>query len=146
MRTLLFELRPTALADAELSDLLRQLSESVIGRARVPITLEIEGNCAVPTDVKIALYRIAQEALNNIAKHSEASHAQITLHCQPRQVSLDIIDNGHGFDVTKVAPGSFGLGNMHERANHIGALLKIESKAGEGTEITVDWHDNGAEV
>ena len=146
MRTLLFELRPTALADAELSDLLRQLSESVIGRARVPITLEIEGNCAIPTDVKIALYRIAQEALNNIAKHSEASRAQITLHCQPHQVSLDIIDNGHGFDVTKVAPGSFGLGNMRERANHIGALLKIESKAGEGTEITVDWHDNGGEV
>src|SRR5271157_2533592 len=47
MRTLLFELRPAALADAELGDLLRQLSESVIGRARVPITLEVEGNCAV---------------------------------------------------------------------------------------------------
>ena len=70
MRTLLFELRPAALADAELSDLLRQLAESVIGRARVPVTLEVEGTCAIPPDVKIAFYRIAQEALNNIAKHS----------------------------------------------------------------------------
>ena len=88
MRTLLFELRPAALADAELSDLLRQLSESVIGRARVPVTLEVEGTCEIPPDVKIAFYRIAQEALNNIAKHSGASHAQITLHCQPHQISM----------------------------------------------------------
>ena len=59
MRTLLFELRPAALADAELSDLLRQLAESVIGRARVPVTLEVEGTCVIPPDVKIAFYRIA---------------------------------------------------------------------------------------
>ena len=146
MRTLLFELRPAALADAELSDLLRQLAESVIGRARVPVELEVEGTCVIPPDVKIAFYRIAQEALNNIAKHSGASRAQITLHCQPRQVSMNIIDNGHGFDINQVAPGSFGLGNMQERANHIGAALKIDSKAGEGTEITVTWQDNAEEV
>jgi signal transduction histidine kinase len=96
--------------------------------------------------VKIAFYRIAQEALNNIAKHSGASHAQITLYCQPHQVSMNIIDNGHGFDVTQVASGSFGLGNMKERANHIGAVLKIESKIGEGTEITITWQDNVEEV
>jgi signal transduction histidine kinase len=126
--------------------LLRQLSESVIGRARVPITLEVEGNCVIQTDVKIALYRIAQEALNNIAKHSGASRAQISLHCQPHQVSMDIIDNGHGFDINRVAPGSFGLGNMNERASHIGASLKIESKVGEGTEIIVNWQDNTGEA
>jgi len=93
MRTLLFELRPAALADAELSDLLRQLAESVIGRARVPVTLEVEGTCVIPTDVKIAFYRIAQEALNNIAKHSGATRAQITLQCESHQVSMHIIDN-----------------------------------------------------
>jgi signal transduction histidine kinase len=146
MRTLLFELRPAALADAELSDLLRQLSESVIGRARVPVTLEVEGTCAIPTDVKIAFYRIAQEALNNIAKHSGVSRAQITLHCEPHQVSMQIIDNGHGFDMNQTAPGSFGLGNMNERANHIGAKLQIESKIGEGTEISVTWQDTAGKV
>jgi len=145
MRTLLFELRPAALADAELSDLLRQLAESVIGRARVPVTLEVEGTCTIPTDVKIAFYRIAQEALNNIAKHSGASRAQITLHCQPDQIAMHIIDNGHGFDIAQVAPGSFGLGNMQERANQIGAILRTDSKIGEGTEITVTWHDNARE-
>jgi signal transduction histidine kinase len=145
MRTLLFELRPAALADAELSDLLRQLAESVIGRARVPVELEVEGICVIPPDVKIALYRIAQETLNNIAKHSGASRAQITLHCQPHQVAMNIIDNGHGFDINQVATGSFGLGNMQERASHIGAALKVDSKVGEGTEITVVWHDNAGE-
>jgi signal transduction histidine kinase len=59
---------------------------------------------------------------------------------------MHIIDNGHGFDMNQVAPGSFGLGNMDERANHIGAVLKIDSKVGEGTEITVVWHYNAEEV
>jgi signal transduction histidine kinase len=84
--------------------------------------------------------------LNNIAKHSGASHAQITLHCQPQAVSLHIIDNGHGFDINQGGAGSFGLGNMKERANQIGAVLKLESKVGEGTELTVDWHENAGEA
>jgi PAS domain S-box-containing protein len=146
MRTLLFELRPAALADADLNDLLRQLAESVIGRARVPVTLEVDGSCEIPPDVKIALYRIAQEALNNIAKHSGASRAQVSLHCQPHRIILQIIDNGHGFDMLQVAPGSFGLSNMKERAGQIGAELKIESKIDQGTEITIDWHGNAGEV
>ena len=146
MRTLLFELRPAALADADLNDLLRQLAESVIGRARVPVTLEVEGACEIPPDVKVALYRIAQEALNNIAKHSGASQAQVSLHCQPQGINLQIIDNGHGFDISRAAPGSFGLNNMKERAGQIGAALRIESKINQGTEITVDWHDHAGEV
>jgi PAS domain S-box-containing protein len=146
MRTLLFELRPAALADAELSDLLHQLAESVMGRALLPVTLEVEGTCKIPTDVKVALYRIAQEALNNIVKHSGATRAQVTLQCQPDEVNLHIIDNGQGFDVSQVTAGSFGLGNMSERANHISALLKIESRVNEGTEITVVWHNKAEEV
>jgi PAS domain S-box-containing protein len=146
MRTLLFELRPAALADADLNDLLRQLADSVFGRARVLVTLEVNGTCEIPPDVKIALYRIAQEALNNIVKHSGATSARITLRCQPPDIALNIIDNGHGFDITQVAPVSFGLGNMKERANHIGASLQIESKVNEGTEITVSWNYNAREV
>ena len=146
MRTLLFELRPAALADAELSDLLHQLAESVMGRALLPVTLEIEGTCKIPADIKVALYRIAQESLNNIVKHSGASRVQVTLHCQLQEVVLHIIDNGQGFDISKVASGSFGLGNMHERASQVGAALKIESKLNEGTEITVNWHNNAEEV
>jgi len=68
MRTLLLELRPTALAEASLDDLLRQLGEAVTGRTGVPVTMTVEGRCALPEDVHVALYRIAQEALNNVAK------------------------------------------------------------------------------
>jgi PAS domain S-box-containing protein len=144
MRTLLFELRPAALADAELGELLRQLSESLMGRARIPATLEIERSCQIPVDVKVAFYRIAQEALNNIARHSRASRAQLTLHCGPG-VTLHIIDNGSGFDISREPTGSFGLGNMAERAKQIGALLEIRSKINEGTEISVNWQDPAGE-
>jgi PAS domain S-box-containing protein len=146
MRTLLFELRPAALADADLNDLLRQLAESVIGRARVPVTLEVEGSPEIPPDVKIVFYRIAQEALNNIAKHSGASRAQVNLRCRPHDITMRISDNGHGFDTERVAAGSFGLNNIRERAGQIGASLKIESKIDQGTNITVDWQDNAGEV
>ncbi len=146
MRTLLFELRPAALADAELGDLLRQLGEAVNGRARLPVLVEVEGICEIPVDVKIALYRIAQEALNNVAKHSGASRWQVTLQCESQGVTLHIIDNGHGFDVSRTASGGFGLGNMSERANQIGASLKIESKINEGTEITVVWSEHAGEM
>jgi PAS domain S-box-containing protein len=142
MRTLLFELRPAALGDAELNDLLHQLAESVTGRTRIPVTIEVNGTCDVSPDVKIALYRIAQEALNNIAKHSGAGKARITLDCEAHRILMHIIDNGHGFDITRVTPGSFGLGNMNERANHIGAKLNIDSKIDEGTVIEVTWQDN----
>jgi PAS domain S-box-containing protein len=146
MRTLLFELRPAALADAGLGDLLRQLAEAVNGRARVPVAVEVDESCEIPTDTKIALYRIAQEALNNVAKHSGATRAQVTLHCLPGQVTLHIIDNGHGFDMTQAPQGGFGLGNMKERANQIGAALKIESKVNEGTEVTVTWNKPAGEI
>jgi PAS domain S-box-containing protein len=146
MRTLLFELRPAALADAELGDLLRQLAEAVNGRARLPVTVEVEGTCEIPVDVKIALYRIAQESLNNVAKHSGATRAQVTFHCESHQVTLHIIDNGHGFDSSQTASGGFGLNNMTERANQIGASLKIDSKVSEGTEITVIWNNRAEEM
>jgi PAS domain S-box-containing protein len=145
MRTLLFELRPAALADAELNDLLRQLAESVIGRARVAVSFQADGAAQIPADVKIALYRIAQEALNNIARHSGASRAEVVLHGQPGRINLVISDNGQGFDPTQVASGSFGLDNMRERAGQIGAAFEIRSAPGRGTAVSVDWRDRTGE-
>ena len=82
MRTLLLELRPAALAEANLPDLLKQLGEAVVGRARIPVEVETEEGCIVlPADVRVAFYRIAQEALNNVAKHSGASKARVSLTC-----------------------------------------------------------------
>jgi two-component system nitrate/nitrite sensor histidine kinase NarX len=139
MRTLLLELRPSALVEVPLGDLLRQLGESITGRARVPVAVEIEGDCTVPVEVKVALYRIAQEALNNIAKHAGASRASVSLHCQAKGVALRVSDDGRGFDASDISPQSLGVGIMRERAQAIGAELEIESAPGEGTQIAVVW-------
>jgi signal transduction histidine kinase len=139
MRTLLMELRPSALAEARLSELLRQLAESIAGRARVPVDLKVEGECSLDAGVKVALYRIAQEALNNIAKHAGASAATIRLSCQPGLVELRVADDGIGFDPTTLPANSLGLGIMGERAESIGAELEINSQPGNGTEISVTW-------
>jgi PAS domain S-box-containing protein len=139
MRTLLFELRPAALADAELGDLLKQLAESVTGRARLPVSTVIEGQCTLPPDTKIALYRIAQEALNNIAKHSGAESAQVELRRSSEKVELRVRDNGTGFDVLKASNRSLGLGIMRERARAIGATIEINSEPGRGTEVIAVW-------
>ena len=145
MRTLLFELRPAALADAELADLLKQLAESVTGRARVPVSTRFEGHCMLPPDTKIALYRIAQEALNNIAKHSGADEGQILMSSEEGRVELRIKDNGTGFDRTKVSGKSLGLGIMQERARAIGASLDVRSEAGRGTEVIAIWRSSTKE-
>jgi len=141
MRTLLYELRPASLAEVDLTELLRQLTLSVSGRSKVAVNLDADCKRDIPVEVKLALYRITQEALNNIVKHSGATHSQVTLRGGLDGVSVHIIDDGHGFDVATDGLGSFGLGNMRERASQIGAHLAIESKADEGTEVLVEWHD-----
>ena len=149
MRTLLMELRPAALTKAKLDDLLRQLAEGVIGRARVPVTLKVEGQGALPPDVHVALYRIAQETLNNVAKHAEASQATVGLYYAPPpageteggRVELRISDDGRGFDVDQVSSDHLGLGIMRERAEGIGATLTIKSQPGHGAQVVVTWTD-----
>lgn len=143
MRTLLLELRPAALEEANLRDLLHQLAESITGRARVPVALEVEGECDLEVEVKIALYRIAQEALNNVAKHSAASAATMRLICRPGQVELSVCDDGLGFDPNTRPLNSLGLGIMRERAEAIGAALTLDSRPGCGTQITVLWRSPG---
>ncbi len=139
MRTLLLELRPAALTDAEPGDLLRQLAESINSRARIPVIVDIQGHCALPPEIKVALYRIAQEALNNVAKHSEATEARVIFICQEKKVELIITDNGKGFDASVIKPDSLGLGIMRERARNIGASLDIDSRPGQGTRVIIVW-------
>ncbi|MGD8515441.1 MAG: PAS domain S-box protein [Anaerolineae bacterium] len=137
MRTLLFELRPAALEEADLETLLRQLGDALSGRTRIPVSIAVEGSTDLPPEVKISLYRIAQEAFNNIAKHAGATHVSVALHRQPHEVTLRIADNGRGFDLAAVAPGRMGLGIMRERAHEIGASFRLHSLPGQGTEISV---------
>lgn len=139
MRTLLLELRPTKLVEVEITELLRQLADSVSGRARVPVTVEVEGDAEIPPDVKVALYRIAQEALNNVAKHAQATHAQVFLRRAPDFVELAVADDGVGFHFDTIKPEHLGLGIMRERAEDIGASLTVHSKIDQGTQVTARW-------
>ena len=97
----------------------------------------MEGERPLPPETQIALYRIAQEALNNITKHAGAGQAIIKLLFLPQAVSLTIQDDGRGFDLSGASPNSLGLGIMRERAEKIGAKLTINSQIGEGTTVTI---------
>jgi signal transduction histidine kinase len=99
----------------------------------------------------VALYRIAQEALNNVVKHARARSVEVRLRCisdsPPLQseladgvsVELCISDDGCGFDPNNVPSDHLGLGIMHERAQDIGAVLEIKSEPGRGTRVMVVW-------
>jgi signal transduction histidine kinase len=145
MRALLLELRPSALAETNLADLLRQLAEAATGREGTPVLVSIEGACEMPPDVHVALYRIAQEALNNVVKHAQASQVRISLHCSApggdseALIELCVCDDGRGFDPDRAPSDRLGLGIMRERAQAIGAALTIESQPRQGTRVTVAW-------
>lgn len=143
MRTLLLELRPATLTESSLDELLRQLAEATVGRTRLPVDLAIEGQGALPPEVQVAFYRIAQESLNNIAKHAEADHVTLRLTYNEQVVRLTIHDDGRGFDPARAAPNSLGLSIMRERAVKIEADLQIESQIGRGTRVMVRWPSDG---
>ncbi len=139
MRTLLLEMRPESLARSDLKSLLTQLADAFVGRVRVPLHLEIHGDGQLPQDVKIVFYRVAQEALNNIAKHSGARQVELHAHSQPGHMHLCIQDDGLGFDAISIPPGHLGMAIMRERAGSIGACLQIASHLGQGTTVELDW-------
>jgi signal transduction histidine kinase len=139
MRTLLLELRPSALVEVELSDLLRQLSEAFTGRSRIPIKLDVDSSIQIPADVKVGLYRIAQEALNNIVKHAGASEVTLALRGQDNGLELSIADNGRGFDPCCISSEHLGLKIMSERSREIGVCLTVDSQVGSGTKVLAQW-------
>jgi len=139
MRTLLLEMRPESLERSDIQSLLTQLSDAFVGRVRVPVSLVIQGECELTHEVKLVFYRVAQEALNNIAKHSGARQVDVRLECQPGQVNLCIQDDGLGFEPDAIQPGHMGISFMRERVDSIGARLMIESQIGQGTTVELDW-------
>jgi nitrate/nitrite-specific signal transduction histidine kinase len=139
MRTLLLEMRPESLKRADLKTLITQLTDAFIGRVRIPVDLQIHGTCDLSQEIKIVFYRVAQEALNNIAKHSGARQVSLHLDCQPDHLHLRIQDDGLGFDTGSIPPGHMGVAIMRERASSIGACLMILSQPDQGTTVTLDY-------
>lgn len=139
MRTLLLELRPSALLETNLADLLRQLAETVKGRARLSVAFTSSGYCALPPPVQIAFFRIAQESLNNVIKHARAKQLGIELNCNEHEVAMLIYDDGRGFDPSKIMKRQFGLKIMRERAAEAGITLQVLTKPDYGTTVRAVW-------
>jgi signal transduction histidine kinase len=143
MRALLAELRPSTLTDADLGDLLRLLGNAFTGRTNISATVTVVGEGNLPAEAQVAIYRICQEALNNIAKHAGASKVEINLKHDGNSIELGIHDNGQGFDPEQPIPsGHYGLSMMRERAEEVGAQLLITSQVGHGTELIICWKEN----
>lgn len=140
MRTLLTELRPATLVEMKLSELLTQLASATSSRSRIPVKTEIDYHEMFPAQVQVALYRSAQEALNNIVKHSNATEARVTLNRQADTVHLIVEDNGCGIEIEGLFPTSIGLSIMRERVRSISGEIEITSKPGKGTKIHVQWN------
>lgn len=139
MRTLLLELRPATLTETNLGDLIRQLCLAFTGRTQIPVDVSVEGDFVLPPDVQVGFYRIAQELLNNVAKHAQASNVTVRLSEVAGQILLRVCDDGRGFDLESVPSGHMGLGIIRERAAAIGAMLDVDSRPGGGTVAGVFW-------
>jgi signal transduction histidine kinase len=139
MRVMLRELRPHTITATKLETLLTQLCDGIAARHDIPLDVNIDPIFELQPKVHIALYRIAQETMNNIAKHAEANQVSLHLSCDEEAVHLIIRDDGHGFEIQNEPSEHMGLEIMHERAARIGANLTIQSQPGHGTTVAVTW-------
>ncbi|MCA9881725.1 MAG: GAF domain-containing protein [Anaerolineae bacterium] len=148
LRAMLFELRPSALEDADIQKLLEQMIQAIGGRTMMDVQLETRGDAytGLSLEVKVALYRIAQESINNAIQHATASSMLISLYATEDWVQLTISDNGRGFDPHKTYQGHMGLRIMQERAQWIGATLTITSQPNQGTTIDVIWKQHAQDA
>jgi len=140
MRALIFELRPESLAREGLLNALTKQASAVGARNSLPVEIDLCGREPdVPLDVKDAIYRIAQEALHNAAKHARAGRLRLHFTCQDDRLMLDVGDDGVGFDPAGPHPGHLGLHSMRERATRAGGLLSIDSVPGRGTCVHAEF-------
>lgn len=138
MTRLIKDLRPGSLQEQGLADALNDYTLLFGAREHILIYLEVQGNDALlPPSVAEALYRVAQEALHNVARHSRATRVDVHLRCIPEQVALTIRDNGVGFDTSQPRRG-LGLANMEERVMTVGGVLTVVSRTGAGTLVLAE--------
>jgi signal transduction histidine kinase len=149
MRTLLLELRPASVVKTPLHELLAQLTEAITGRIELTFGLFVEQIPPLPEEVHTAFYRIAQEALNNVVKHAQATRVSVRLSAaRPATIAAEdvepvvvlvIEDDGVGFSNWKEGLIHLGISIMNERAAAIRADLSVESQPGYGTRVTLNW-------
>ncbi len=140
LRNFSHELRPTVLDDYGLLPALQTLAEKFSKRFGLPVSVDGKVAPRLSKTIEAAMYRVAQEALNNVARHAKASRVNIRLWRAPGEFHCCIRDDGVGFDPVAVAKGSrntLGLLGMRERLNVLGGTLRIESTPQQGTELKI---------
>lgn len=139
LRLLVYELRPSILEEQGLAAALLERLEAVEMRSGIDVTLDIEGNQALPLNVQNELFWVVLEGLNNIVKHARARHVQLRMVEQDNCCRLTLTDDGSGFDVnTARRYGGYGLKTIGERLAQFGGGLTIHSQPGAGTTLVIE--------
>jgi signal transduction histidine kinase len=133
---LIHELSPPEMEGRSLADAIRQYAAEWAHSSAIEVNLHVEQDQDLTPEASQALYRMIQEALANVARHSQATRAEIRLAYELETIRLEIVDNGVGFDIKHPREG-FGLNSMRERAAALGGTLELASQVGEGTSITI---------
>jgi signal transduction histidine kinase len=137
MRLFIYQLRAPDLAGVGLVGALQQRLSTVEGRANVDTRLLADEAIVLPEPVEQTFYWIAREALNNTLRHAEATAVTVYLRRSNRQVTLEVVDDGRGFDPHRLTGGGQGLAGMRERAEQIRAGLEVVSAPGRGTRVKI---------
>jgi PAS domain S-box-containing protein len=135
MRALIFELRPESLETEGLAAALEKQAAALRARHEIEVSTSLCDEPEAPLESKEALYRIAQEAMHNTVKHARANKVELEMACDSGSLSLEVSDDGVGFDTGGEFPGHLGLRSMRERAMRLGGTFRVESAAGGGTRI-----------
>jgi signal transduction histidine kinase len=140
-RRALQDLRAQPLEDLGLELALRNLVQALADRAAIETEVDISPNLpALPPEVEQSIYRIAQEALENVAQHASAQHASLGLKTNGKMIELTVADDGGGFDPKSVSgDGRFGIKGMQERAAVVGGSLSVGSRSKRGTIVRFTW-------
>ena len=136
LTTLIKELRPAALEGKGLIEALRELMTQWMQQTGIIAKLQVEGQQTLPLTVEEALFRVAQEALSNVARHSHATLVHIKLAIVGDTVTLTVDDNGEGFDSAQRNGRGVGLHSIQERMQAFGGDARVESSPGKGTHVT----------
>lgn len=137
LRSLAHRLHPALVEQLGLARALESLASDVERSSEIAVHVETNGApTALAPATALALYRIAQEALHNVVKHSGAMEAEVSLALRPEGLVLTVSDAGRGFDLTAPSAG-IGLAAMRQRAGHLGGALTVQSRPGGGTVVTV---------
>jgi signal transduction histidine kinase len=140
VHALSYRLHPLVLEDLGLVAALKTESERFTQRESIPVEVKLHDLPeSTPRDAALCLFRVAQEALRNVARHAQAAKVEITLRGLEDGLQLAVRDDGRGFDpAAQRSPPSLGLSSMRERVHLLGGELDIESAPGQGT-IVVGW-------